>query len=43
MMMVVRVRVTRGHGGVRGAGAIAGGGRGGPIVGGCWPVVGGGC
>ena len=44
MMMVVRVRVARGHRGVGGAGAIAGGGRGGPIVrrgavGGCWPMI----
>lgn len=47
-MMMVVVRVARGHRGVGGAGAIAGGGSGGPIVrrvaeGGCWPVIGGGC
>ena len=45
MMMVVRV--NRGHGGVRGAGAKAGGSGGGPIVrrgavGGCWPLIRGG-
>ena len=48
MMMVVKLRVNRGHGGVGGAGAIAGGGGGGPIVrrgavGGCWSVIGGWC